>query len=82
MSAAMSRFASLPAQARGYVAVVIGCGAAALAAAAAQFQFAEPTLFAILLLVSIVAAMAKIELPLGRNQSNLSLSQATISGRC
>jgi diguanylate cyclase (GGDEF)-like protein/putative nucleotidyltransferase with HDIG domain len=78
MSAAMSRFTSLPPQARGYVAVVIGFGAAALAAAASQFRFAEPTLFAILLLVSIVAAMAKIELPLGRSQSNLSLSQATI----
>src|SRR4029079_9180962 len=78
MSAGMSRLASLPPRARGYVVAVIGCGAAALAAAALQFQFAQPRLFAILLLVSIVAAMAKIELPLGRNQSNLSLSQATI----
>jgi diguanylate cyclase (GGDEF)-like protein/putative nucleotidyltransferase with HDIG domain len=78
MSAATSRFDSLPGPARGYVAAVIGCGAAALAAAAIQFQFAQPGLFVILLLVSIGAATAKIELPLGRSQSNLSLSQATI----
>ena len=78
MSAVTSRFASLPPQARGYVAAVIGCGGATLAAAATQFRFAHPGLFVILLLVSIVAATAKIELPLGRSQSNLSLSQATI----
>jgi len=78
MSAPTSRFQSLPPQARGYVAGVIGCGAVALAAAAVQYRFAQPGLFVLLLLISIVAATAKIELPLGRSQSNLSLSQATI----
>ena len=78
MSAAPSRFASLPAQARAYVAAVIGSGALALAIAAVQSQFAHPGLFVVLLVVSVVAATAKIDLPLGRNQSNLSLSQATV----
>jgi diguanylate cyclase (GGDEF)-like protein/putative nucleotidyltransferase with HDIG domain len=78
MSAVMSRFVSLPAKARLYVVAVIACGAAALAAAGVQSRFAQPGLFAVLLLISIVAATAKIELPLGRSQSNLSLSQATI----
>jgi diguanylate cyclase (GGDEF)-like protein/putative nucleotidyltransferase with HDIG domain len=78
MSAAAARFASLPARARGYVAAVIACGGVALAAAAVQSRFTHPSLFVVLLIVSVVAATAKIDLPLGRNQSNLSLSQATM----
>ncbi len=74
---ALLRLTSLPPAAQVYVAAVIAGGAAALGAAAVMpAQFDQPGLFALLLAMSIVAASAKIELPLGRSQSNLSLSQA------
>lgn len=74
---ALLRLTALPLVARAYVAAVIAAGAAAVVAAAAmQPRFEQPGLFALLLVMSVVAASAKIELPLGRSQSNLSLSQA------
>ena len=68
--------ASLPMVARAYVVVVVALGAASLAVSA---QFLRPDnllLTAILLALAVITATAKIELPLGRSQSNLSLSQA------
>src|SRR5690348_2353673 len=62
--------------ARAYVVVVVALGAASLAVSA---QFLRPDnllLTAILLALAVITATAKIELPLGRSQSNLSLSQA------
>jgi diguanylate cyclase (GGDEF)-like protein/putative nucleotidyltransferase with HDIG domain len=74
---ALLRITSLPLAARVYVAAVIAAGAAAVVAAATvPSGFDQPGLFALLLVMSVVAASAKIELPLGRSQSNLSLSQA------
>ena len=62
--------------ARVYVAVVVALGAASLAVSA---QFLRPDrllLSAVLLALAVLTAIAKIELPLGRSQSTLSLSQA------
>lgn len=67
---------SLPRAARVYVAAVIGAGAGCTVAAAMQLRFEEPWLFAALLILAVATATAKIELPLGRSQSNLSLSHA------
>ena len=51
-------------------------GAACLVAAAAICASSTPGLFAVLLALAIGTSAAKIELPLGRSQSNLSLSHA------
>jgi diguanylate cyclase (GGDEF)-like protein/putative nucleotidyltransferase with HDIG domain len=67
---------SLPRSARVYVAAVIGAGAACLIAAAMHLRFDHPWLFTALLLLAVATSSAKIELPLGRSQSNLSLSHA------
>jgi diguanylate cyclase (GGDEF)-like protein/putative nucleotidyltransferase with HDIG domain len=69
-------FRSLPATARAYVVAVVVAGAGCLAAAAMQLHFEHPGLFALLLGLAIATSTAKIELPLGRSQSNLSLSHA------
>jgi diguanylate cyclase (GGDEF)-like protein/putative nucleotidyltransferase with HDIG domain len=67
---------SLPRGARVYVAAVIGAGAGCTIAAAMQLRFDQPWLFAALLVLAVATSTAKIELPLGRSQSNLSLSHA------
>ena len=67
---------SLPRSARVYVAAVVGAGAACLIAGAMHLRFDHPSLFAALLLLAVATSSAKIELPLGRSQSNLSLSHA------
>jgi diguanylate cyclase (GGDEF)-like protein/putative nucleotidyltransferase with HDIG domain len=59
-----------------YVAVVVAAGAGCLIAAALQLHLQHAGLFAILLGLAVVTSTAKIELPLGRSQSNLSLSHA------
>ena len=68
----------LPLPARAYVAAVSASGVASLAFAAAHLRFEHLGLFVSLLVLAVVSATAKIELPLGRSQSNLSLSQAVI----
>ena len=69
-------FLTLPAAARAYVAVIVAAGAGCLIAAALQLRLQHAGLFAILLGLAIVTSTAKIELPLGRSHSNLSLSHA------
>src|SRR5438128_1785365 len=72
----MPTFVGLPATARAYVAAIVAAGAGCLIAAALQLHLQHAGLFAILLGLAIVTSTAKIELPLGRSQSNLSLSHA------
>jgi diguanylate cyclase (GGDEF)-like protein/putative nucleotidyltransferase with HDIG domain len=67
-------FLKLPPQARVYVGAVIAAGAACLIGAAMQLHFEHVWLFAVLLALGMATSAAKIELPLGRSASNLSLS--------
>lgn len=67
---------ALPVPARTYVVAVVAAGAAVLAHAALSLPPANLTLFSMLLVIAVVTSTAKIELPLGRSQSNLSLSHA------
>jgi len=67
-------FTSLPTATRAYVASIVVLGALCVVGAAANLRFANPGLFVVLLGLAIGASAAKIELPLGRSQSNLSLS--------
>ena len=67
-------FLALPAPARAYVATVVVAGAAGLVAAALQLRLDHTALFVMLLGLAVAASVTKIELPLGRSQSNLSLS--------
>jgi len=67
-------FLALSAPARAYVAAVIIAGAACLVAAVLHLHMAHVGLFALLLGLAVATSAAKIELPLGRSQSNLSLS--------
>src|SRR6185295_17653282 len=69
-------FAAMPVAAKAYVATVVAAGAACLIGAAFQLRLSDPVLFATLLVAGIAASTAKIDLPLGRSQSNLSLSHA------
>lgn len=69
-------FRALPRQARAYVVAVIAAGIGCLIAAFLRFHPAHPRLFAVLLGLAVAASAAKIELPLGRGQSNLSFSHA------
>ena len=69
-------FRALPVAARAYVAAVVVAGAGCVVAAALRLQLDHPALFAMLLGLAVAASAAKIELPLGRSQSNLSLSHA------
>ena len=69
-------FASLPGIARTYVASVVCAGALCLLDAATQLRFDHAGLFALLLALGVATSAAKIDLPLGRSQSNLSLSHA------
>ena len=69
-------FRSLPARARAYVAAVVAGGLFCLVAAATQLRMEQAGLFLVLLGLAIATSTAKIDLPLGRSQSNLSLSHA------
>src|ERR1043165_3539611 len=69
-------FLGLPLGARVYVAAVVKTGAACLITAALHVRFEQSLLFVMLLALAVVTSAAKIELPLGRSQSNLSLSHA------
>jgi diguanylate cyclase (GGDEF)-like protein/putative nucleotidyltransferase with HDIG domain len=69
-------FLALPAPARAYVAAVVAAGAGCLVAAALQLHLEHAGLFVTLLGLAVAASATKIELPLGRSQSNLSLSHA------
>src|SRR5882672_1463116 len=67
-------FRSMQPVARAYVVGVVVAGAACLLAAAFQLRFSDVLLFVTLIALALVTSAAKIELPLGRSQSNLSLS--------
>ncbi|HKC57345.1 MAG TPA: HD domain-containing phosphohydrolase, partial [Vicinamibacterales bacterium] len=62
--------------ARLYVAAVVAGGAACITVAALHLRLDDTLLFATLLVLGVVTSAAKIELPLGRSQSSLSLSHA------
>jgi diguanylate cyclase (GGDEF)-like protein/putative nucleotidyltransferase with HDIG domain len=67
-------FRGLPPKARLYVGAVIVAGAACLIGGAMQLRFEHAGLFAMLLALAMATSAAKIDLPLGRSASNLSLS--------
>ena len=69
-------FRSLPPLARLYVGAIAVLGAGALFAATQALRLDDWLLTATLLLLAAVTSTAKIELPLGRSQSTLSLSHA------
>ena len=69
-------FMALPLAARAFVAAVVVAGAICLASSATQVRFDHGGLFVVLLGLAILTSAAKIDLPLGRSQSNLSLSHA------
>jgi diguanylate cyclase (GGDEF)-like protein len=66
----------MPPVARAYVAAVVIGGAACLIVAALHLRLEHTLLFLTLLALAVGTSSAKIELPLGRSQSNLSLSHA------
>lgn len=65
------RLAWLP---RLYVAVVIALGAVVLATAVPQVQFPRPAVFATLLVLSVICAALKVDMPIGVGSSCISLS--------
>ena len=67
-------FRALPVPARAYVAAVVAAGAGCLIAALLQLHLEHVGLFVLLMGLAVAASAMKIELPLGRSQSNLSLS--------
>jgi diguanylate cyclase (GGDEF)-like protein/putative nucleotidyltransferase with HDIG domain len=69
-------FQTLAPSARAYVAVIIVAGAACLINAATGLRFEHAGLFGLLVALAMATSAAKIDLPLGRSQSNLSLSHA------
>jgi diguanylate cyclase (GGDEF)-like protein/putative nucleotidyltransferase with HDIG domain len=69
-------FASLSPPARTYVAAVVMAGGVCLVLAAMALRLDNAALFATLLGLAVITSAAKIELPLGRSHSNLSLSHA------
>jgi hypothetical protein len=73
-----STFGGLPPVARGYVAAVVAAGVLCLVAAMlrVRLNLENIVLFVTLLITGVATSAAKIELPLGRSQSNLSLSHA------
>src|ERR1700730_8876683 len=76
VTSAAPTFAALPAKARAYVAAAVLAGAGCVAMAPMHMQLRQPVLFAVLLGLGVLTGAAKIDLPLGRSQSNLSLSHA------
>ena len=72
--AVLPQFAGLPPAARAYVWAVVVAGALCLIDATTRLHFDQPGLFAFLAALGIATSAIKIDLPLGRSQSNLSLS--------
>ncbi|MFL6280722.1 MAG: diguanylate cyclase [Vicinamibacterales bacterium] len=70
------RFAGLPTAARAYVSAVVLAGVLCLIDSATNLQFDRAGLFALLAALGIATSAIKIDLPLGRSHSNLSLSHA------
>ena len=73
---AAQTFRSLPVAAQVYVGSVVAGGFACLVLASFRLQLDHAALFVVLLALAVATSAAKIELPLGRSQSNLSLSHA------
>jgi diguanylate cyclase (GGDEF)-like protein/putative nucleotidyltransferase with HDIG domain len=69
-------FSALTRTARLYVAAVVVAGLACVVVAAMQLRLENAGLFAVLMALAVATSAVKIELPLGRSQSNLSLSHA------
>jgi diguanylate cyclase (GGDEF)-like protein/putative nucleotidyltransferase with HDIG domain len=69
-------FRDMPTSARVYVAGIVAAGVLCLVAASTALRFEQAGLFALLLVLAMATSAAKIDLPLGRSQSNLSLSHA------
>jgi len=76
VASAAPTFLSLPLKARAYVAAVVAVGVGCFAVALTQLNLHQPVLFSVLLALGVVTSAVKIDLPLGRSQSNLSLSHA------
>ena len=66
----------LPIVARLYVCLVITMGAAVLATSVPSVQFPRPILFVALLMLSVISAALKVDMPLGVGTSCISLSYA------
>jgi diguanylate cyclase (GGDEF)-like protein/putative nucleotidyltransferase with HDIG domain len=75
-TAPLPTFQALPKAARSYIVAVVIAGAGSLAVALAHLRLEQGGLFLLLLALAIVTSTAKIDLPLGRSHSNLSLSHA------
>lgn len=73
---AVPTFLTLPPKARAYVAAVVVAGGGCLAVALTHLNLQQPILFGVLMALAVVVSAAKIDLPLGRSESNLSLSHA------
>ncbi len=71
-------FLALPRVAQSYVAAVTLLGAISLALSIRNFRSDQLPLFIVLIALTVLTSAAKIELPLGRSQSNLSLAHAVI----
>lgn len=69
-------FKTLPILARAYVVLVVLAGGISLIVSAMGLHYDHVVLFAVLLGLAVLTSAAKIDLPLGRGQSNLSLSHA------
>src|SRR3954468_4525455 len=67
---------SLPLAARIYVCAIIGVGAVLLGALLPTTEFVRPWLFLILLLLSSITSVFKVNLPLARRSSPMSVSYA------
>jgi diguanylate cyclase (GGDEF)-like protein/putative nucleotidyltransferase with HDIG domain len=76
MTASAPTFRTLPGVAQTYVAIVVAAGAGSLIGAAVHLRLDHPWLFVFLMALALGTSTAKIELPLGRGHSNLSLAHA------
>jgi diguanylate cyclase (GGDEF)-like protein/putative nucleotidyltransferase with HDIG domain len=74
--ATMPSFRSLPLTARVYVAAIVSGGGACLGTSLLHLSLPQPALFIVLLVLAVMMSTVKIDLPLGRGQSNLSFSHA------
>ena len=75
-TAATPTFRALPGAAQVYLAIVVVGGAASLVAAALHLRLDHPGMFAFLMALALGTSAVKIDLPLGREHSNLSLAHA------
>ncbi len=72
----LTGFLALPRVAQGYVASVTLVGTICLALSIRDFRGDQLPLFMFLMALTVLTSVTKIELPLGRSQSNLSLAHA------